>query len=308
MAGLGHHFTATVPFPRIEQSNLNIPTSRCPFTRVKTNFLFTWIIIMSGEFILKSSSPSPNPIPLPVLSQRYHTNTTTREHPYPTIMADPTKRARLLTPTSDADGDSTMHSSPSLPDDDEMFPDEALPQTPAVAAATHATASDISPPNSQAHPVSSLGLGVNENGKRPLSLAQGAGANPSAGAAGGASSSGGSGGGSASIIHTDQDTGYTWSRTEDQPGYEWKNTRAREEESRALEVIVDKGLQIKSTFHIFLSFFPFSFFSVSMKKYPTFLILIQIQPVMETPSIQVYLPKASDDVAKSLNVYNERKT
>ncbi|KAJ4367359.1 hypothetical protein N0V83_006940 [Neocucurbitaria cava] len=47
--------------------------------------------------------------------------------------------------------------------------------------------------------------------------------------------------------HQDTETGYQWSRQEDQPGYEWKNTRAREEEARALEMIVDKGSQIKSS-------------------------------------------------------------
>lgn len=129
----------------------------------------------------------------------------------------PTKRARTLTPTPDLD--STMHSSA---DEDEMFPDEALPNTTA----------ELSPPNSQggaSRDTSTLSSAVNANGKRPLSLAQGA---PAAGA------------------HTDAETGYSWSKQEEQPGWEWKNTRAREEENRALDSIVDLGAQIKCRSYI----------------------------------------------------------
>lgn len=144
-----------------------------------------------------------------------------------------------------ADQDSTMHSSPSMAaDDDEMFPDEALPSTPRNAA-SHAIAasSELSPPNSQ--PPANLPRGdsstaiiasnVNENGKRPLSL------NPAAVAGESASASAANG-----LTHADPETGYQWSRAEDQPGYEWKCQRAREEELRALDQIVDKGSQIKS--------------------------------------------------------------
>jgi hypothetical protein len=129
-----------------------------------------------------------------------------------------------------------MRSSPSLNEDDEMFPDEALPQTPAIANTT--TVTELSPPNSQSQPrdpTTNLTLGVNANGKRPLSLAQTAAA-------------GVVGTGTTGSVHQDAETGYQWSKQEDQPGYEWKNTRAREEEARALESIVDKGLQIKSMY------------------------------------------------------------
>ncbi|KAL6706832.1 hypothetical protein ACN47E_005168 [Coniothyrium glycines] len=149
---------------------------------------------------------------------------------------------------SDADGDSTMHSSPSLPSDNEMFPDEALPQTPAAAALL--STEDLSPPNSQPHPASTTALGVNANGKRPLSLAHGGAPNTSnsnAGSAGGNSVSGSSTLGSGALHH-DAETGYAWTKQEDQPGYEWKNTRAREEESRALDAIVDKSLQVKTRY------------------------------------------------------------
>jgi hypothetical protein len=116
-------------------------------------------------------------------------------------MADRKRKRQELTPPSDRDGDSTMHSSA---DEDEMFPDEALPNNPAT------------PMNASA---------VNANGKRPLSLAQTA---PVQG------------------THTDSETGYSWSRPEDQPGWDWKNTRAREDESRAVDVMVDLGSQIRS--------------------------------------------------------------
>jgi hypothetical protein len=147
-------------------------------------------------------------------------------------MADRKRKRQELTPPSDRDGDSTMHSSA---DEDEMFPDEALPNNPATpmnaSIQNLATAPELSPPNSQGGPAnvsrepSALSSAVNANGKRPLSLAQTA---PVQG------------------THTDSETGYSWSRPEDQPGWDWKNTRAREDESRAVDVMVDLGSQIRS--------------------------------------------------------------
>ncbi|KZM22815.1 hypothetical protein ST47_g6052 [Ascochyta rabiei] len=149
-----------------------------------------------------------------------------------------TKRARLLTP--DSDQDSSMHSSSDMAaDDDEMFPDEALPSTPRNAASLVLNAgSELSPPNSQGPAnlprgdsfTATIASNVNENGKRPLSL------NP-------ASNSGETG-----ATHQDPETGYQWSRAEDQPGFEWKNQRAREDEMRALDQIIDKGSQIKTRY------------------------------------------------------------
>jgi hypothetical protein len=142
------------------------------------------------------------------------------------------KRVRLLTPSSDGDGDSTMHSSPDLDaNDDEMFPDEALPTTPRNAASF---ALDPSPPNSQGPANLPRGDGltttvasrVNANGKRPLSLNA-----PTSGA---------------NELHHDSETGYSWSKQEDGPGFAWKNPRTKDEEHRALDQIVDKGSQIKS--------------------------------------------------------------
>ncbi|KAI4947503.1 hypothetical protein J4E91_006323 [Alternaria rosae] len=142
------------------------------------------------------------------------------------------KRPRIqLTHPSDRDGDSTMQSSPAnVASDDEMFPDEALPNNPATPLnANLAGVNEISPPNSQS--TTRETLGVNSNGKRPLS----------GGMAQAATSNGAGGSGS----HQDAETGYQWSKQEDQPGYEWKNTRAREEEARALDNIVDKGSMIR---------------------------------------------------------------
>jgi hypothetical protein len=143
-----------------------------------------------------------------------------------------TKRSKLI-PSADGDGDSTMHSSA---DEDEMFPDEALPNpaTPMTASIQNITnASELSPPDSQSGPstlsrdTSTLSSTVNANGKRPLSLAQTAASMPQG-------------------THTDADTGYSWTRQEDQPAWEWRSSRAREEESRALDTILDLGSQIKS--------------------------------------------------------------
>ncbi|KAF2691257.1 hypothetical protein K458DRAFT_288676 [Lentithecium fluviatile CBS 122367] len=154
----------------------------------------------------------------------------------------------LLTPPpwrADADGDSTMNSSPELDAEDEMFPDEG-PSTPRNAASFALDpTSELSPPNSQSGPstltrndstafTNSPSM-VNANGKR--TRIEGA---PGTGS--------GSAGAEAGARHTDNATGYQWSKQEDQPGYEWKNTRAKEDELRALDQIVDKSSQIKTRY------------------------------------------------------------
>ncbi|KAF2739940.1 hypothetical protein EJ04DRAFT_572670 [Polyplosphaeria fusca] len=149
---------------------------------------------------------------------------------------------------SDADGDSTMNSSPELDaQDDEMFPDEAAgPSTPRQHAAFgHDLASELSPPNSQGPsglvsredeglPLAGNGSPslLNQNGKRVR------------GGLLGLLDKDGDGG----KMQSDPETGYRWSKQEDQPGYEWKNQRAREEEARALENIVDKKDQIRTRY------------------------------------------------------------
>ncbi|KAH7114236.1 hypothetical protein B0J11DRAFT_540465 [Dendryphion nanum] len=145
---------------------------------------------------------------------------------------------------SDADGDSTMHSSPDIggidDDDDNMFPDEAnQPSTPRNAAnAILDRNAELSPPDSHGPPqtnrADSFGsmAGVpgtlNANGKRVHASA----VPPLA----------------PGVSHTDQETGYQWNKQEDQPGWEWKNTRAKEEEHRSWESIIDKGAMIKTRY------------------------------------------------------------
>jgi hypothetical protein len=146
-----------------------------------------------------------------------------------------------------------MHSSPDLDAEDEMFPDEAGPDaagpsTPQNAAAYSLPPSELSPPNSQGGvPLprdesfltnSGSPSALNANGKRVYGA--------------GGSGAGGSGvplstveGGS---VHEDKETGYQWVKTEEQPGFEWRNNRAKEEEARALEQIVDKNHMIRSEF------------------------------------------------------------
>jgi len=144
---------------------------------------------------------------------------------------------------ADVDGDSTMNSSPELEAEDDMFPDEG-PSTPRNAASfVLDPASELSPPNSQGGPstlsreestaFSNSPSMLNANGKRlrpPVPTASGS----------------GTAGAEAAAAHTDSATGYQWTKSEDQPGHEWKNSRAREDEMRALDQIVDRGVQIKS--------------------------------------------------------------
>jgi hypothetical protein len=147
------------------------------------------------------------------------------------------KRLRMLDP----DGDSTMHSSLELARDDDVFSGQqarkAEPSTPRNPASfALGASSELSPPNSQgpSNPARSDGSvagasgspSLNVNGKRILTATS-------------ANTPGAS-------IHTDPETGYQWSKREEQPGFEWKNARAREEELRALDAIADKAFMIKS--------------------------------------------------------------
>lgn len=124
-----------------------------------------------------------------------------------------------------------MHSSPEL--------DAAAdaPSTPHNAASfALGPAAELSPPNSHGRlpdeNLSALAGGapsmINANGKRahPSSVANVT--------------------DKKSRLQTDPATGYQWSSADDAPGYEWKTNRAREDEARALEAVVDKGSMIKS--------------------------------------------------------------
>jgi hypothetical protein len=142
-------------------------------------------------------------------------------------MEFPPRKRLQLTPPPDRDMDSNLS-------ENEMFPDEALnnPATPHNNTLTNVAANELSPPNSQSHArdPAITSLGVNSNGKRPLST----------GMAHNTEGQGVAGGG-----HQDAETGYQWTKQEDQPGFEWKNNRAREEENRALDTIIDKGHMIR---------------------------------------------------------------
>jgi len=155
----------------------------------------------------------------------------------------------------DLDGDSVMHSSPELDADDEMFPDEVGgPSTPTNAAAFSLdAASELSPPGSQGP--SHLAIGddstaaltgtastLNANGKRVYSPIVPESApetqqtqqpqQPQQFA-----------------VQVDKNTGYTWDKPEDEPGYEWLNKRAQEEAARAYDQILDRNIMIKRTWH-----------------------------------------------------------
>jgi len=135
-----------------------------------------------------------------------------------------------------------MHSSPELEPEDDMFPGEG-PSTPHNPAAFSLNpASELSPPNSQGparndNSATSNGTPsmINANGKR---------AHPSAASAAAATAE--SSGEPSGVVRKDPVTGYKWTNPEDAPGYEWKSSRAREEEARAMDSIVDRSSQIKS--------------------------------------------------------------
>ncbi|KAF2791152.1 hypothetical protein K505DRAFT_310041 [Melanomma pulvis-pyrius CBS 109.77] len=151
---------------------------------------------------------------------------------------------------SDVDGDSNMHSSPELDAEDEMFPDEASgpagPSTPRNAASFSTgigPTSELSPPNSQGGHLprddsfsatfSGSPSALNANGKRVYGTV------PTSSTAGG---------GESANLHEDKETGYQWAKAEEQPGWDWNNTKARDEEKRALDQIVDKNFMIRTRY------------------------------------------------------------
>ncbi|KAF2276263.1 uncharacterized protein EI97DRAFT_419217 [Westerdykella ornata] len=148
---------------------------------------------------------------------------------------------------TDADGDSTMHNPADLASSDtSKFPTlnesqdaPSTPQNPFLARVD--PSSELSPPDSQEPSQRSHGQAFpfgapespavkNENGKRIYA--------PSSGSAAPRYDK----------VQTDPETGYQWMRAEDQPGWEWMNSRAREEAARAWEQIVDKDLMIRGRY------------------------------------------------------------
>jgi hypothetical protein len=164
----------------------------------------------------------------------------TGNQPMTTTANMPSKRLKILDP----DGDSTMQSSMEVADIDDMSSsqpsNEADPSTPRAASYAMGATLELSPPNSQG-PSNQIRSGnpaaaasgspsLNVNGKRILT---GASANAAVDTP-------------PAQVHTDPETGYRWSKVENQPGFEWKSARAREEQARALDAISDKGYMIKS--------------------------------------------------------------
>lgn len=147
----------------------------------------------------------------------------------------------------DADGDSTMHSSP---DDTDMFPDENIstPSTPKLNLID-----ELSPPTSLGPPQSNTSVPImsdavvppadrdnsflNQNGKRVLARGDG---KP------GAQDAGKSSGAAQFTPQVHQASGYRWDKEEDAPGYSWNGKKAMEEYNRSWDAIVDKSFMIKS--------------------------------------------------------------
>jgi len=97
---------------------------------------------------------------------------------------------------------------------------------------------DLSPPSSQGMPLASPSTtGANANGKRPLSTLD-------------------TNGEAAPIarntatplepqkVKTHEQSGYTWVRQEDEPGWAWRNKRAVDEANRAYEGLLTKDIVV----------------------------------------------------------------
>ncbi|KAF4309162.1 hypothetical protein GTA08_BOTSDO03318 [Botryosphaeria dothidea] len=237
-----------------------------------------------------SSAPHPQP-------PNTSTSTSTNDHDSKlntAILADdaeevsrPAKRSKTSSQSpaamSDADGDSTMHSTPTSAagdSDDDLFPGAntttaadattttggggvALPPSTPTTALAHA---ELSPPSSQGANTSATRTAasdavINENGKRvlPTGLNFGGGG----GGGGGSSSSsnrivpsgdasvegmldGGSGKRALSGVHAA--SGYRWEREAEAPGWSWKNKKAQEEWIKAEEGLVERERMVKDRY------------------------------------------------------------
>lgn len=137
-----------------------------------------------------------------------------------------------------------MHSSPEA-SDNELFPDADNPITP-LNQITEPSA--LSPPDSQggvslqqAMPVAEAGHPIaNSNGKRPLQSIDGTEMSNGTGVARAPGSAPG---------RTDRNSGYTWYKPEDEPGYAWMNKKAMDEANRAYDSLVDREKTIGSKFY-----------------------------------------------------------
>lgn len=126
-----------------------------------------------------------------------------------------------------------MHSSPELDAlEDDLFPGDG-PSTPRNAASFALASAELSPPNSQSR--------FHEEGSNQSALAGAATAQTTNASSRAADNKAGP-------VQTDAETGYQWTSAEDAPGYEWKSNRAREDEVRSWDTIVDKGSMIKTKY------------------------------------------------------------
>ncbi|KAK4997953.1 hypothetical protein LTR66_002730 [Elasticomyces elasticus] len=141
---------------------------------------------------------------------------------------------------SDPDSDSQMHSN-------------SDPGTPLAQTIPTYLTHDLSPPNSQGAPYSSM---ANENGKRPLDpvdpmsqpkqqqLANGK-SDPNTNAVGSLTTTGNERANGEAKVHQHAKSGYTWTNEEDAPGYSWSNKRAVEEAHKSWDTTVGKEHMIE---------------------------------------------------------------
>ncbi|TKX19976.1 hypothetical protein C1H76_7860 [Elsinoe australis] len=123
--------------------------------------------------------------------------------------------------------------------------DSSKPTTP-VPPSGFTNPADLSPPSSQGVPgLPSPHPHANANGKRPLSTLDPNGASQPLTRANMSSATGTV---EAQEVKTHQPSGYSWTRTEDEPGYAWKNKRAMEEAERAWGAILHKDRKIGNRF------------------------------------------------------------
>jgi hypothetical protein len=146
---------------------------------------------------------------------------------------------------ADNDGDSRMASSPELTDTEDV-------ETPLDQITS---SSILSPPDSQHRSSSGTAAanssmptltGSNANGKRPLTnISNGDDTSTiidvtsDAAAASGAKQA-------QFPPRTHQGSGYTWTRSEDEPGFAWLNKKAVDERNRAWEGMVSKDAMVRS--------------------------------------------------------------
>ncbi|KAK5717997.1 hypothetical protein LTR15_008840 [Elasticomyces elasticus] len=136
---------------------------------------------------------------------------------------------------ADTDGDSHMDSPPDLFDQDVETPIDQFIDP-----------STMSPPDSQHH-----APGANSNGKRPLNtISNGNGEDPNAAIdlAGAAPVMEPRAPKKQDFPEKKHQSGYTWDRFEDEPGYQWLSKKALDERNRAWDSMVHKDHMVKNRY------------------------------------------------------------